>query len=156
MSENWLFCWHPLYYVEEKSKKETAMWKGSKTIQDVIRRSRTLFWIFFYKLSHQHCEEATSCCAVSALVCGLWKGIEKEKEGGAENFNRPFWLVLNKKIKSTDIWWRNGAFQMIHDGFIYLATLMLLAAILVNLPVYLRGKGAQTFLSLHRRSFWSI
>ena len=34
---------------------------------------------------------------------------------------------------------------MIHDGFIYLATLMLLAAILVNLPVYLRGKGAQTF-----------
>ena len=33
---------------------------------------------------------------------------------------------------------------MIHDGFIYLATLMLLAAILVNLPVYLRGKGAQT------------
>ena len=34
---------------------------------------------------------------------------------------------------------------MIHDGFIYLATLMLLAAILVNLPVHLRGKGAQTF-----------
>ena len=26
---------------------------------------------------------------------------------------------------------------MIHDGFIYLGTLMLLAAILVNLPVYL-------------------
>ena len=47
MSENWLFCWHPLYYVEEKSKKETAMWKGSKTIQDVIRRSRTLFWTLF-------------------------------------------------------------------------------------------------------------
>ena len=34
---------------------------------------------------------------------------------------------------------------MIHDGFIYLGTLMLLAAILVNLPVYLKGKGAQTF-----------
>ena len=32
---------------------------------------------------------------------------------------------------------------MIHDGFIYLGTLMLLAAILVNLPVYLKGKGAQ-------------
>ena len=99
MSENWLFCWHPLYYIEEKSKKETAMWKGSKTIQDVIQRSRTLFWTFFYKLLHQRCEEATSCCAVSTLVCGSWKGIEKEKEGGAENFNRPFWLVLNKKIK---------------------------------------------------------
>ena len=39
---------------------------------------------------------------------------------------------------------------MIHDGFIYLGTLMLLAAILVNLPVYLKGKGAQKFLSLHR------
>ncbi len=23
------------------------MWKGSKTIQDVIQRSRTLFWTFF-------------------------------------------------------------------------------------------------------------
>ena len=34
---------------------------------------------------------------------------------------------------------------MIHDGFIYLGTLMLLAAILVNLPVYLKGKGAQIF-----------
>lgn len=34
---------------------------------------------------------------------------------------------------------------MIHDGFIYLGTLMLLAAILVNLPVYLKGKGAQNF-----------
>ena len=34
---------------------------------------------------------------------------------------------------------------MIHDGFIYLGTLMLLAAILVNLPVYLKGKGAQKF-----------
>lgn len=34
---------------------------------------------------------------------------------------------------------------MIHDGFIYLGTLMLLAAILVNLPVYLKGKGTQKF-----------
>ena len=34
---------------------------------------------------------------------------------------------------------------MIHDGFIYLGTLMLLAAILVNLPVYLKGKGEQKF-----------
>ena len=34
---------------------------------------------------------------------------------------------------------------MILDGFIYLGTLMLLAAILVNLPVYLKGKGAQKF-----------
>ena len=34
---------------------------------------------------------------------------------------------------------------MIHDGFIYLGTLMLLAAILVNLPVNLKGKGAQKF-----------
>ena len=51
-------------------KKETAMWKGSKTIQDVIQRSRTLFWTFFYKLLYQRCEEATSCCAVSTLVCG--------------------------------------------------------------------------------------
>lgn len=34
---------------------------------------------------------------------------------------------------------------MIHDGFVYLGTLMLLAAILVNLPVYLKGKGAQKF-----------
>ena len=34
---------------------------------------------------------------------------------------------------------------MIHDGFVYLGTLMLLAAILVNLPVYLTGKGAQKF-----------
>ena len=34
---------------------------------------------------------------------------------------------------------------MIHDGFIYLGTLMLLAAILVNLPVYLKGQGAQKF-----------
>lgn len=34
---------------------------------------------------------------------------------------------------------------MIHDGFIYLGTLMLLAAILVNLPVCLKGKGAQKF-----------
>ena len=37
---------------------------------------------------------------------------------------------------------------MIHDGFIYLGTLMLLAAILVNLPVYLKGKGAQKFFKL--------
>lgn len=34
---------------------------------------------------------------------------------------------------------------MIHDGFVYLGTLMLLAAILVNLPVYLKGKGVQKF-----------
>ena len=35
---------------------------------------------------------------------------------------------------------------MIHDGFVYLGTLMLHAAILVNLPVYLKGIGAQKLL----------
>ena len=37
MSENWLFCWHPLYYVEEKSKKETAMWKGSTLFERSLK-----------------------------------------------------------------------------------------------------------------------
>jgi len=41
------FLLTPFILHRGKVKKETAMWKGSKTIQDVIQRSRTLFWTFF-------------------------------------------------------------------------------------------------------------
>ena len=87
----------------------------------------------------------------SHIVLGSWKGIEMGKEE-----NSPPVLTCSEKIKAHRYWWRNGAFQMIHDGFIYLATLMLLAAILVNLPVYLRGRAHRLFLNLHHRSFWSF
>ena len=43
---------------------------------------------------------------------------------------------------------------MIHDGFIYLGTLMLLAAILVNLPVpdFVRRDSGKTFYNTDIRT----
>lgn len=42
---------------------------------------------------------------------------------------------------------------MINDGFLYLATLMLLAAILVNLPVAFKGDTAKKIFKFARPLF---
>ena len=46
------------------------MWKGSKTIQDVIRRSRTLFWTLFLAFCGSFKEKQYTAYAIPALPCG--------------------------------------------------------------------------------------
>ena len=66
------------------------MWKGSTLFEKSLKGSRTLFWTLFLAYCGSFKEKQYTAYAILALPCGSGKGIEKEKEGGAENFNRPF------------------------------------------------------------------
>ena len=88
MPENWLFCCHPLYYIEEKSKKETAMWRGITPFEKSLKGPE--------HDSGPFCMVGNCVLSYLTLSCGPWKDIEMGKEGKGKNSTACFDLFWKK------------------------------------------------------------